>query len=154
MKILTYPNPKLEEACSLVEPGENIENIISLLKREHKRAKGAGLAAPQVGFNRRVFIGSIKDKGTLQNYIFINPIITPIKEDELTDIVYGNEGCLSIPGKTFNVPRYRKVRIEALNEKRAFFAWELEGDNARLVQHEIDHLDGKLISRFDEVLKK
>jgi peptide deformylase len=152
MKILEYPHPVLETVCTAIEPGENISKILSALKQQHRRAKGAGLAAPQLGFSRRIFIASIVRQGNLRNQFFINPVYLPLRDkDGTTAVSEGAEGCLSIPGKRFLVPRYEGIRITAEDEKRIPFTLDLWWDGARVVQHELDHLNGKLISRFREL---
>ena len=110
-------------------------------------ASGAGLAAPQIGENLRVVIfGSgqhnprYPKQPPVPRTVLINPEIIPLGDEQETDW----EGCLSVPGLRGQVPRYRRVRY------RGFDAWgqplerEVEGFHARVVQHECDHLDGRL----------
>jgi peptide deformylase len=108
-------------------------------------AKGAGLAAPQVSVSQRVFLGAIlppdDDEGPPGIEAFINPKITPLSDDK----VRGWEGCLSFPELLVYVPRFRAVRIDYVNLDGQPDAMELEDFAARIVQHELDHLDGVLI---------
>ena len=99
-------------------------------------AEGVGLAAVQVGILKRIFIVKTDDEHA---YTFINPEIIE-SEGEQT----GSEGCLSVPGKAGNVTRAMKVKVKALDRDMQEF--ELEGEEllARAIQHEYDHLEGKL----------
>lgn len=91
-----------------------------------KEAGGVGLSAPQVGINKRFFI-------TGWGEVFVNPLLI-----SGTERVQSIEACLSLPGRTYNVWRYN--RIELWNGK------QYQGERAIVIQHEIDHLNGKLIS--------
>src|SRR5262245_17438092 len=108
-------------------------------------AKGAGLAAPQVSVSQRVFLGAIlppegeDDPPGIE--AFINPKITPLSDEK----VRGWEGCLSFPELLVYVPRFRAVRIDYVNLDGEHESLELEDFAARVVQHELDHLDGVLI---------
>jgi peptide deformylase len=100
-------------------------------------AEGVGLAATQVGILRRFFVCTLEGEDRL----FFNPVVTPIGADTDDD----TEGCLSLGTVRVPVERAAKVRIEALDADGAPLALELEGYGARVVQHEVDHLDGKLM---------
>ena len=101
-------------------------------------ANGVGLAAVQVGVLKRVVVIDISEEGD-SPIILINPEIVD-KSGSQT----GDEGCLSVPGKSGVVTRANHVKVKAFNEKMELF--ELEGDEllARAIQHEVDHLDGIL----------
>ena len=99
--------------------------------------RGVGLAAPQVGVLRRIFVADVGDESGLHE--FINPEIT-----ERVGEVLSSEGCLSIPGNTGNVLRPEKVKIKALNRSGQSFVLEAEGFLAVCICHEYDHLDGIL----------
>lgn len=99
--------------------------------------RGVGLAAPQIGRNIRLFVTGIEgDKPR----VFINPQLIRTSE-ALTDF---EEGCLSIPGLYAELKRPEAVTIQAWNEKGRPFTLDAEGFLARVIQHEMDHLDGKL----------
>ena len=99
--------------------------------------RGIGIAAPQVGVLRRVFIVDVGDEhGKLE---FINPEITYTEGTQRA-----GEGCLSVPGKTCEVDRPAKIRVKALNRDGEEFELEAEGLLARCICHENDHLDGIL----------
>ncbi len=105
---------------------------------------GCGFAAPQMGWNRRVFV--IRDNADAEVRVFVNPKLS----DGVGEVV-GIEGCLSLPGEHFLVPRFESVRVQARGLNGEQIDEVAEGHFARIVQHENDHLDGKLISRFEKV---
>ena len=107
---------------------------------------GAGLAAPQIGVLLRGVIFGVKsnprypDVEEVPDTVLINPVLTPLG-DELEE---GWEGCLSVPGMRGLVPRYRRLRYRGMDEKGKPFEREVADFHARVVQHEVDHLDGIL----------
>ena len=107
---------------------------------------GAGLAAPQIGVPLRVVIFGVTANPRypgiepVPDTVLINPVIQPLA-DEMEE---GWEGCLSVPGMRGWVPRFRKLRYSGLDEAGKPFQREVEGFHARVVQHEVDHLDGVL----------
>ena len=101
-------------------------------------AQGVGLAAPQVGILKRIFVMDCGDEeGNPNPLVFINP---EILEREGVQVDF--EGCLSLPGKSGKVARAMKVKVRALDENMEEFELEAEGLMARCIQHENDHLDG------------
>ena len=136
LEILQTGNPILREKCV---PVGNVDlNLIKLLddmKETLKDAQGAGLAAPQVGKNIRVFIVDTEDG----YYEFINPKILGVSGSQ-----YGVEGCLSVKGKWGDVKRPKKVTIEATDRYGKRFKVVVRDFFARAVCHENDHLDGIL----------
>ena len=136
LEILQTGNPILREQCV---PVGNVDlNLIKLLddmKETLKDAQGAGLAAPQVGKNIRVFIVATEDG----YYEFINPKILGVSGSQ-----YGLEGCLSVKGKWGDVKRPKKVTIEATDRYGKRFKVVARDFFARAVCHENDHLDGIL----------
>ncbi len=136
LEILQTGNPILREKC--VPVGSVDLNLIKLLddmKETLKDAQGAGLAAPQVGKNIRVFIVDTEDG----YYEFINPKILGVSGSQ-----YGVEGCLSVKGKWGDVKRPKKVTIEATDRYGKRFKVVARDFFARAVCHENDHLDGIL----------
>jgi peptide deformylase len=107
---------------------------------------GAGLAAPQIGVGLRVVIFELKDNPRYPDLtpvpytVLVNPELTPLdsEQDE------GWEGCLSVPGMRGLVPRYRRLRYRGFDATGASIDRTVEGFHARVVQHEVDHLDGIL----------
>jgi peptide deformylase len=103
-------------------------------------ARGLGLAGPQVGVGRRVFVLDVEDdEGRRVRRAFINPVMK-----EKSGSMVGEEGCLSIPGIYADVKRHARVVFEALDETGTPFRIEATGLLARAMQHELDHLDGVL----------
>jgi peptide deformylase len=100
-------------------------------------AEGVGLAATQVGIVRRFFVFTLEG----EDRVLVNPVITLVGEDTEVD----GEGCLSLGSVRVPVERATKVTVEAQDVEGARVALELEGYPARVVQHEVDHLDGKLM---------
>ena len=107
---------------------------------------GAGIAAPQIGVSLRVVIFEVKnnprypDAGEVPYTVLVNPELTPLG-DELAD---GWEGCLSVPGLRGLVPRHRRLRYRGCDANGLPIDRTVEGFHARVVQHEVDHLDGIL----------
>jgi peptide deformylase len=107
---------------------------------------GAGIAAPQIGVSVRVVIFELKDNPRYPHItpvpytVLVNPLVTPLtaEQDE------GWEGCLSVPGMRGLVPRYRRLRYTGFDQFGAPLDRTVEGFHARVVQHEVDHLDGIL----------
>ncbi len=110
-------------------------------------ANGAGLAAPQIGVDLQVVVfGSddtnprYPDAPLVPFTVLCNPVITPVRDEEED----GWEGCLSVPGLRGVVPRYKFIRYQGFDEKGRTIDRTVEGFHARVVQHECDHLIGKL----------
>jgi peptide deformylase len=107
---------------------------------------GAGLAAPQIGVDLALVIFGFKqntrypDAPAVPETVLINPVITPVAEDEEE----GWEGCLSVPGLRGVVPRFARIRYSGFDPQGRPIEREAEGFHARVVQHECDHLIGKL----------
>ena len=101
-------------------------------------ANGVGLAAPQVGVLKKIFVVDVGDsEENKQPFVFINPEII-----DREGVQVGFEGCLSVPGKSGKVARAEKVRVKAFNENMEEFELEASGFLARAIQHEYDHLNG------------
>ena len=107
---------------------------------------GAGLAAPQIGVGLRVVIFGVHanprypDAEEVPDTVLINPVLTPLG----TEMEEGWEGCLSVPGMRGAVPRYKRLRYHGCDELGRPFEREVTDFHARVVQHEVDHLDGIL----------
>lgn len=121
-----------------------LENMVETMHE----AKGVGLAAPQVGISKRIFVCDQGD-GVVRKVI--NPVITPLTE-KLMDY---EEGCLSVPGIYKKVQRPEKIRIEYFNEKGEAVTEEIEGFLAIIMQHEYDHLNAVLfVDKISPVAKR
>jgi peptide deformylase len=121
--------------------------LIADLRDTMAAVNGAGLAAPQIGVNLQVVIfGSTlrnpryPDRPLVPPTVLINPVITPLGDDEAHDW----EGCLSVPGLRGVVPRWARVRYTGMDENGQAIDRTVDGFHARVVQHECDHLVGKL----------
>ena len=107
---------------------------------------GAGIAAPQIGVSARVVIFELKDNPRYPHItpvpytVLVNPIVAPLSDEQEE----GWEGCLSVPGLRGLVPRYRRLRYRGFDQHGAPIDRTVEGFHARVVQHEVDHLDGIL----------
>jgi peptide deformylase len=121
--------------------------LIADMRDTMAAVNGAGLAAPQIGVNLQLVIfGSTArnprypDRPVVPPTVLINPVITPLGSAEEEDW----EGCLSVPGLRGVVPRWSRIRFTGLDEKGQSIDRTVEGFHARVVQHECDHLIGKL----------
>lgn len=137
MEVLIYPNPVLRKKC---EPVEKVDDEIRQMAKDMAEtmyvAKGVGLAAPQVGITKQIFVVDIGD----ELITVINPQITLSGENEKME-----EGCLCFPEMTVDIERKKCARIKGLNIDGEQIEIEAEGFLARAFQHETDHLKGVLI---------
>jgi len=137
-QIVTYGDPVLEaKAEPVAEFDEALASFCAEMFVTLKRERGVGLAAPQVGISKRIFVTDADDD---KPRVFINPEILMTSPE----LVEYEEGCLSFPGIYFMVKRAAALRIQAFNEKGRPFTLEADGMLARVILHEYDHLDGKL----------
>lgn len=140
LRILIYPDPVLCKKCVEVSDPSSpfIQRLILNMQETLKKSKGIGLAASQIGVNQKVIVARLwKDE-----YVFINPHITSqSREKEVSE-----EGCLSLPGIYLNIKRSKKIRVKAINQEGKKIKIKAKGLLARVLQHEIDHLDGILIT--------
>jgi peptide deformylase len=152
MKILTLGNEGNEANVLLRQKAEpitkinaDIAAIADALLDTLYRGKGVGLAGPQVGFMKRIFVVHV-DKDIPR--VFINPSVLETSEET----VKYEEGCLSIPGVWVDVIRPKTLRIKAWNEQGKPFTLDADGVLARVILHEYDHLEGMLfIDRLSQV---
>ncbi len=140
-KILSDNHPVLRTRAQEVK---NINSAVSRLIDDMietmREAEGVGLAANQVGVPKRILVASdCQEDGEV--YALINPRCEEKEGEEI-----GVEGCLSVPGQYGQVPRCQKVTVSALNRKGEKVRLKLEGLPARILLHEMDHLDGILIT--------
>jgi peptide deformylase len=138
-QIRHYPDPVLRmRAREVTEFGPELEGLATRMKQLMHDAHGVGLAGNQVGIIQRVFVFL---RGEDDAVAVVNPVISERGEELETD----DEGCLSMQGATVPVERSLRLTLEGRDEKGAELRLELEGLPARVVQHELDHLDGTLI---------
>jgi peptide deformylase len=139
-ELLKIGNPSLRQLSEHVSRKEikskEIKQLINDMMETMKDAKGVGIAAPQIGINKRISIITIKDK--LE--VIVNPVIIPLTEE-----VQGFwEGCLSVPEFRGYVERPKKIALYYLNELGEAKYLETNSFLAAVIQHEVDHLDGSL----------
>jgi peptide deformylase len=123
-----------------------LQELVADMDDTMRALSGAGIAAPQIGVSARVVIFELKDNPRYPHItpvpytVLVNPLVTPLtaEQDE------GWEGCLSVPGMRGLVPRYRRLRYTGFDQYGAPLDRTVEGFHARVVQHEVDHLDGIL----------
>ena len=137
-KILQYPDPNLrEKAQDVKNPTDpEMKKLIAEMTATLRAHEGLGLAAPQVGQNLRLFIAEIEH----ELFVLINPKIKKLSGEE----VVMEEGCLSFPGKFLPVKRFEKAKVVALDTNGKKQIIRAKGLLARVLQHEVDHLDGVL----------
>jgi peptide deformylase len=140
MQVRIYPDPCLRKTCQPVDTFDDslrrlAERMITLM-REHK---GVGLAAPQVGVNLRLFVCNPTPEPE-NDRVYINPVLT-----DLVGVVEAEEGCLSIPEVLVSVRRAQRCRLAALDLTGQPVEVAADDLEARVWQHETDHLDGVLI---------
>jgi len=150
MEIITTPNPKLRRVSAKVgQITPEITDIIAQMRKssedwekEHEFELSAAMAAPQLGYNKRIIIvrEDLNDKKNPNFIALINPEI--IKQEG--ELVRDHEGCLSVPNIYGLVPRYPKTRIKTLLEDGTDARIKASDGLARILQHEIDHLNGVL----------
>lgn len=152
MDVLQHPNPALKQVASPVDPKAetDLRELCKTMARLMYDAPGVGLAAPQIGVLKRVIVYDFDEekRGVIA---LCNPEIVEASEElELDD-----EGCLSLPGISVAVERPIRVTCEALTLKGDPVRIEADGFHARLLQHEIDHLDGVLLlDRLDPDVRR
>ena len=152
LDILKYPDPRLKQASAPVTGfDDGLRAFIADLEETMRAGPGSvGIAAPQVGDFRRIAIVDVSGKPKVPNHgrlVLVNPEIL-----EWEGMVKGREGCLSVPDFTGNVIRAGKIRLRTRDEHGEEHEYDMEGFEARAVQHEIDHLDGLLF--LDRLVSK
>ena len=147
-EILKMGDPRLLRIAKPVEQFDTPEmrELIADMFETMKHANGAGLAAPQIGVDLQLVIygydSNVRypEAPPVPRTVLINPVITPLDDGE----VDGWEGCLSVPGLRGVVPRWERIRYTGVDEHGNAIAREADGFHARVVQHECDHLIGRL----------
>lgn len=137
-QIRQYGDPVLRmRADEVQEFDDELHKVSERMIALMHDAEGVGLAATQVGILRRFFVCTLDGEDRL----LVNPVVTPLGDDTESDA----EGCLSLGTVRVPVERSARVKLEAQDADGSPVALELEGHPARVVQHEVDHLDGKLM---------
>jgi len=159
LEILTYPDERLRQLSEPVTQFDtSLQARIDDLEATRLAGPGAvGIAAPQVGWFERVLIVDVsgrKKTATHGHLILVNPEIT-----EWDGFAMGREGCLSVPDYTGNVVRAERIHLQALDREGNPLSFDMEGFEARAIQHELDHLDGllfldRLVSRRQDLFQR
>jgi len=150
LPILRYPDPRLH---TIAKPVQAVDDRIRQLVRDMGEtmyaAPGVGLAATQVNVHERVVVMDVSEEAN-DLHVLINPEIIWRSDDHKIH----QEGCLSVPGVYEEVQRASQVRVRALDETGQTFEFDADGLLAVCVQHEIDHLDGKVFVQYLSRLKQ
>lgn len=150
LPILNYPDPRLRTiAQPIAEINDDIRQLVQDMFETMYEAKGIGLAATQIDRHIQLIVMDLSEDRT-QPMVFINAKVTPLTDE----LVPYKEGCLSIPQVYDDICRPAKVRIEALNLQGEAMDIEADGLLAVCIQHELDHLNGKLFVDYLSPLKR
>lgn len=150
LNILEFPDPRLRtQAVAVDTVDDQLRSVIDDMFETMYAAPGVGLAATQVDIHRQVVVIDASEDQT-EPLVFINPEIT-VLDDTLHEY---DEGCLSVPGYYESVTRPEHIRVSALDRNGERFEIEPEGLLAVCIQHEIDHLNGKLFVDYLSPLKR
>jgi len=148
-QILHYPDPRLRRKAEPVsEVTEEVRALIADMTETMYEAPGVGLAAIQIGVAQRVVVIDVSETRD-QLRVFVNPEIVTAEGQQFLE-----EGCLSVPGIFESVARAEHVRVRALDRNGGAFELDASGFLATCIQHEIDHLDGKVFVDYLSRLKQ
>ena len=147
-EVLRMGHPLLREITAPVQRFDTVElhQLVADMDDTMRALNGAGLAAPQIGVGLRVVIFEVAtnprypDVEPVPYTVLVNPVLTPLGEE----MEEGWEGCLSVPGLRGLVPRHRRLHYRGHDARGTSIERTVEGFHARVVQHEVDHLDGIL----------
>ena len=136
---------QLRKKSELVYPGEDTGWIVAdlFVALKEGEAFAGGVAAIQIGYAKKIFV-MIQEK-PYPPICVVNPVLTKGKGAVITE-----ESCLSLPGELVAVPRFETVTLTGLNQYEKPIKLKLKGQMARIAQHEVDHLEGKLITDYKE----
>ena len=150
LTILHYPDPRLRtKASDVTEFSPQLDRFAQDLLETMYEAPGIGLAATQVNVHKRVIAVDVSEDKSAP-HLLVNPKITLLTEPD----VFGEEGCLSVPGIYDQVARASAISVEAQKTNGDHFTFEAEGLLAVCIQHECDHLLGKLFVDYLSTLKR
>ena len=150
LPILRYPDPRLHKVARPVETIDaDLKNLIADMFETMYAAKGVGLAATQVDVHQRVVVIDVSETRD-QPVALINPELIWTSDERIA----GEEGCLSVPGIYDGVERAAQIRVRALDENGQPRQIEAEGFLAVCIQHELDHLAGKVFVQRLSLLKQ
>ncbi|WP_457328603.1 peptide deformylase [Rhizobacter sp. P5_C2] len=150
LSILRYPDPRLHTVAKAVtQVDARIRQLVDDMLETMYQADGVGLAATQVDVHERVIVIDTSERRD-EPHVLINPELTALSDEMLT----GDEGCLSVPLIYDKVPRHARVSVRALNRAGESVEFDAEGLLAVCVQHEMDHLLGKVFVEYLSPLKR
>lgn len=151
LEVLLFPDERLRRVAADVKQfDERVQRLSEQMLETMYDSRGVGLAATQVNIHERIFVADCADEGNApEPLVFINPVIL-----ERSGSVESEEGCLSIPGVTDKVMRAESVLVKAQDLAGKSFEREANGLLAICIQHEIDHLDGRLFIDYLSPLKR
>ncbi len=148
--VLRMGEPLLRAVAAPVERFDaELKALVADMDDTMRALNGAGLAAPQIGVSRRVVIFELKENPRYPHVspvpytVLVNPVLSFLGDEQEE----GWEGCLSVPGMRGLVPRYKRLRYQGYDQHGVPIDRTVEGFHARVVQHEVDHLDGILYSQ-------
>lgn len=149
LSILEFPDERLRKKAADVQTVDrNIKKLIDDMLETMYAAKGIGLAATQVNVHQRIIVIDVSEDKNAP-LCLINPVITDREGDEESE-----EGCLSVPGFFEKVKRAEKIKVKALDKEGKPFELEADSLLAVCIQHELDHLEGKLFVDYISSLKR
>ena len=159
LELLQYPDPRLKQVSTTVQNFDAQLQAFIADMEETMRAgpAGVGIAAPQVARFERIVIVDVSSKPKIKHHgrlVLINPEILASQ-----GTLKGREGCMSVPDYTANIIRAEHIQLKARDEHGKVQEYEMQGFEARAVQHEIDHLDGilfldRLVSRRHDLFRR
>ena len=150
LEILEFPDPRLRTLAAPVETvDDSVRELINNMFETMYAAPGVGLAATQVNVHKRIVVIDVSDNQS-QPLVFINPQVTVLGEE----LQPYDEGCLSVPGFYESVDRPIQIRVDALDRDGKPFSLEPDGLLAVCIQHELDHLNGKLFVDYISPVKR
>jgi len=158
-ELLQYPDPRLKQLSTPVQNFDvQLQTFITDLEQTMRTGPGGvGIAAPQVARFERIIIVDVSSKPKIKHHgrlVLVNPEILAWE-----GMAKGREGCMSVPDYTGNIIRAEKIQLQACDEYGKIQEYEMQGFEARAVQHEIDHLDGllfldRLVSRRHDLFRR
>jgi len=159
LELLQYPDPRLKQVSTTVQNFDaQLQAFIADMEQAMRAGPaGVGIAAPQVARFERIVIVDVSSKPKIKHHgrlVLINPEILASQ-----GTLKGREGCMSVPDYTANIIRAEHIQLKARDEHGKVQEYEMQGFEARAVQHEIDHLDGilfldRLVSRRHDLFRR
>ena len=153
--IIVYGDPVLRKRAQDIKVGSDIQALVQDMFETMHGAHGIGLAAPQIGKSIRLFVvdgTTLEDEPELVD--FKKTFVNPERIGENGELWPFEEGCLSIPNIREDISRKAKIRVRYFDENWKIFEEEFDGVKARIIQHEYDHIEGKLFIDYLTPLKK